>query len=358
MYHKVFRSSAPPGTDAEQSPRLTLRLARAHLWRSLLTLVGYAVFGLLVLKLVPGLEQAFTGIERVSWQWVIAALGLEIASEMGYVMSWKAIVDPEDRLALRGGPRMGMRLAWAQLGGGTLIPAGSFGSLGIGGWILHRLGMPGERIAERLLSLSFLNTATDALALLVFGLALAMGALSGENDPVLTLLPAALAAAALVVVLLLARRAAAHAAKERASHPRRAASVSAVTTAIQDTDEFIFHGVHLRGLLGAVAYLGFDVAVLWTAFPAVHADHAPGLGPVMMAYIIGALGGSIPFLPAGVGAIVGMTGMLILYGAHRDDAVAAVVVYQAVALLVPLAGGLLAFLLVRRYLSRTGEQVA
>lgn len=344
--------------DTEQSPHFALTLARRHIRRALLTLLGYALLALLVLKLVPGLEKAFTYLGRVSWQWIVGALALEIASEMGYVVSWKAIVDPEGRLSRRGGPRMATRLAWAQLGGGTLVPAGAFGSLGIGGWILHRLGMPSERIAERLLSLSFLNTATDALALLVFGLALAVGVLPGKHDPELTLLPAALATAGLVAVLLLARRAAARAEEERASHPRRAASVAAVTRAIQDTDEFIFHGVRVRSLLGALAYLGFDVLVLWTAFAAIHAEPVPGLGPVMMAYIIGALGGSIPFLPAGVGAIVGMTGMLILYGAHRDDAVAAVVLYQAVGLLVPLTGGTIAFLLLRRRLSLTGDEGA
>jgi uncharacterized membrane protein YbhN (UPF0104 family) len=70
-----------------------------------------------------------------------------------------------------------------------------------------------------------------------------------------------------------------------------------------------------------------------------------------MAYIIGALGGSIP-LPAGVGSIGGMVGMLILYGVDHNAAVAAVILYQAIGQLVPLIGGGIAYLLLRGKLGR------
>ena len=49
-------------------------------------------------------------------------------------------------------------------------------------------------IAERQFNLSFLNTAVDALALVVFGVGLATGIFAGEDNLLLTLLPAALAA--------------------------------------------------------------------------------------------------------------------------------------------------------------------
>jgi len=68
---------------------------------------------------------------------------------------------------------------------------------------------------------------------------------------------------------------------------------------------------------------------------------------VMMAYVIGALGASIP-LPAGIGAVGGIAGMLILYGVGHQAAVAAVLIYEAVGLLVPLTGGGIAYLILRR----------
>jgi hypothetical protein len=80
--------------------------------------------------------------------------------------------------------------------------------------------------------------------------------------------------------------------------------------------------------------------VLRTAFFAVHAHPVPGFAVVMMAYIMGAVGGSSP-LPAGIGAVGGVVGMLILYGVAHNAAVAAVPLYEAVGLIVPwLAAGL------------------
>jgi hypothetical protein len=66
-----------------------------------------------------------------------------------------------------------------------------------------------------------------------------------------------------------------------------------------------------------------------------------------LAYIIGALGGSIP-LPAGIGAVGGIAGMLIVYGVGRNASFAAVLLYEAVGLIVPVLGGGLAHLPLRR----------
>ena len=105
------------------------------------------------------------------------------------------------------GRRMDQRVAWAQLGGGLLVPGGSLGGIGVGGWILHRFGMATKVVAERQFNLSFLNTAVDALALIVFGVGLATGVFGDEGNLLLTLLPAALAATGIAAALLIARRA-------------------------------------------------------------------------------------------------------------------------------------------------------
>ena len=122
------------------------------------------------------------------------------------------------------------------------------------------------------------------------------------------------------------------------SWPRRSARRGAADA----TRRILFHRGSRRSLLGSLAYLGFDALVLWTAFLAIHANPVPGFGAVLMAYIIGALGGSIP-LPAGIGAVGGIAGMLMLYGVGRNAAIAAVLLYEAVGLLVPLIGGGLAY---------------
>jgi len=348
----VSAGAAPPsGVHAKPAltgkHRLALGTARGDLKKKALKLAGYLVFGYLLVKLIPGLQDALSSLERVRWQWVLAAFLLEIVSECGFVVSWRAIVDPEGLLG-RGG-RMASRAAWTQLGGGMLIPGGSLSSVGAGALILHRFGMPAKLIAERQFNLSFLNTAVDAFALIVFGLGLAIGVLPGERSLTLTLLPAAIAAIGLAAALLVARHAGTDAALTQARHPKLAASLTALADAVADTEQLLVHRSGLRSVAGALAYLGLDVLVLWSAFIGIHADPVPGFAVVLMAYIIGALGGSIP-LPANVGSVGGMVGMLILYGVPHGAAVAVVLLYEAVGQLVPLIGGGVAYVLLRRQL--------
>jgi uncharacterized membrane protein YbhN (UPF0104 family) len=328
--------------------RHALSAAKDHLQRSALKLVGYVVFAYLVLKVIPGLRLALSSLEHVHWQWLLGAVALETLSETGFVVSWGEIVDPDNVLSREGrGERMDTRAAWAQLGGGMLVPGGSLGGIGVGAWILHRFGMPAKLIAERQFNLSFLNTAVDALALILCGVGLATGIFPGEHKLTLTLLPAALAAIGIGAALLIARRATTYAGRMQPKHPKIATSITALADAVEDTDRLLVHRGGRKSVLGALAYLCFDVLVLWSAFYAIHVHPGPGLAVVLMAYIIGALGGSIP-LPANIGTIGGMVGMFILYGVAHDAAVAAVLIYQAIGLLVPLVGGGIAYMFLRR----------
>jgi len=353
-----LRLAAGPTPASPRHSRWALTAAKGRLQRKALKLVGYLVFAYLVVRLIPGLSAALTSLEQVRWQWVLAACGLEVLSESGFVASWRAIVDPERLLSRDGrGERMDTRAAWAQLGGGMLVPGGSLSSVGVGAWILHRFGMPTRLVAERQFNLSFLNTAVDAFALIIFGVGLAIGIFPGEPNLALTLLPAGLAAIGIAAALLVARHAGAYAERTRSRHAKVAAFITALADAVEDTKRLLLHRAGLRSVLGALAYLGFDVLVLWSAFIAIHADPRPGFAVVLMAYIIGALGGSIP-LPAGAGAIGGMVGMLILYGVGHNAAVATVILYQAVGQLVPLIGGGFAYLLLRRQFGPAPRVVA
>jgi uncharacterized membrane protein YbhN (UPF0104 family) len=297
---------------------------------------------------LPALKQAVHSLERVRWEWLVLAIALMILSEFGFVLSWRSIVDPENLLERDGrGAQTATRAAWAQLGGGMFVPGGSLASIGVGAWILRHFGMPATTIAERQFNLSFLNTAVSALALIVFGVGLAAGIPPGENNLLLTLLPAVVAASGCVAALLIVRRATKYAQRLEPKHPKVASSIVSLADAVDATDRILFHRGDLRSLLGAIGYLGFDVLVLWIAFSAIHAHPVPNFAVVMMAYIIGALGASVP-LPAGIGAVGGIAGMLILYGVGHEAAVAAVLLYEAVGLLVPLVGGGIAYLILRR----------
>jgi uncharacterized membrane protein YbhN (UPF0104 family) len=335
-----------------------LKSVRSHLRKYALRLLLFGVLAFLLLRLVPSLAQALGDLERVSWLWLLAALALETLSEIGYVVAWRQIVDPERVLEQDGrGRRLDTRLAWAQLGGGLLVPAGSFSGVGAGAVLLHRCGLPMKTVTEREFNLSFLNTAIDALALIAFGVLLGLGIFAGRNEVALTILPAVVAAAAIGAAIAIAGRAEHLAAKLEPRHPRIAAGVGTVARAVEDTDALVFGRGDWRSLLGALVYLFFDVLVLWTAFFALHVHSVPAFAPVLMAYIIGALGGSLP-LPAGLGAIGGIGGCLILYGAARNVAVGAAVIYGAIGLIVPFVGGLAAYLLLTRQLRNLRRDTA
>jgi uncharacterized membrane protein YbhN (UPF0104 family) len=221
--------------------------------------------------------------------------------------------------------------------------------MGVGGWILHRFGMPTKVIAERQFNLGFLNTGMSALALIVCGLGLAVGIFPGEDRLLLTLVPAAAAACGIAGALFITPRAGAFAARLQAKHAKIARSITTLADAVDDTKRVFLHRGGVTTVLGAVVYLVFEILILWLALIAVHAHPTPGFAIVVMAYVIGALGGSLP-LPASVGTIGGIAGMLIVYGVHHDAAVAAVLLHQAIGLIVPLAGGTIAYLIVRRQL--------
>jgi uncharacterized membrane protein YbhN (UPF0104 family) len=339
---------AAPADGPTRHTRRALSAGWTQLQTRALKAVGYAVFAYLLLRLLPAFKQALHSLENVSWQWLIGAIALEVLSEYGYVQSWRGVVDPDSLLAADGrGTRTATHAAWAQLGAGMVVPGGSLASIGVGAWILRHFGMPAKTIAERQFNLSFLNTGVDALALVVCGVGLAIGLLGSERNPLLTWLPACVAVAGIGGALLLGRRGAKRARALEADHHKLAASIGSLATAVDATNRILFHHGSRRSVLGALAYLGFDALVLWTAFLAIGAHPVPGFAVVVMAYIIGALGGSIP-LPAGIGAVGGIAGMLILYGVGRNTAIAAVLLYEAVGLLVPLLGGGIAYVFLRR----------
>jgi uncharacterized membrane protein YbhN (UPF0104 family) len=347
----IVEGSLPATLDAsaqEHHLRRALSDVRRRLQRSALKLVGYLVAAYVVLKLVPALKEALRSLEHVSWEWLLGAIALEVLSELGFVVAWGEIVDPQKLLDRDGGGRRtDDDVAWAQLAGGLVLPGGAWGGVGVGALILHRLGVPNKAIAEREFNLSFLNTAVDALALIVFGVGLATGILAGERRLLLTVLPATVAASGIAAALLLARRAGSHAEHLQTKHPKIASALTTLANAVEDTKRLVVHRGSWRSVLGVLAYLGFDVFVLWSAFLAIHAHPFPGFAIVIMAYIIGALGGSIP-LPASIGTIGGIAGMLILYGVAHNAAIAAVLLHQAIGLLVPLSGGGIAYIVLRR----------
>jgi uncharacterized membrane protein YbhN (UPF0104 family) len=296
--------------------------------RSRVALVAVLVVAMMsVLLAVPPLRGVLAEIGRMRPAFLVGAVVLELASCASFVVVF--------RLFFPGLPGAGARrLAWVEEGSGALLPGGGVGALAVGGWLLRRGGMSTGEILRRSSGLFLLTSATSAAALVSAGLLLVTGAVSGPHDLLRTAVPALGAAAAAVAVLVWSRRAA-H------SEPGRIQDVGAGAGAA-------LHALarpHWR-LLGALGYLGFDIAVLWATFAAV--GRPLPVAALTIAYIVGYLANLIP-IPGGVGVLEGgLAGALIAYGAPATQAAAAVVVYHAIAFWIPSVGGLIAYSLLRR----------
>lgn len=95
---------------------------------------------------------------------------------------------------------------------------------------------------------------------------------------------------------------------------------------------------------GSLGYVLFDLAALVAAFHAI-GGAAPPAGTLLLAYALGQAGALVALPGAAAG---GMVGIFALYHFPALDATAAVLLYQVVSSLVPLALGVLGALAAAR----------
>ena len=141
------------------------------------------------------------------------------------------------------------------------------------------------------------------------------------------------------------------------SLPRRGLNASrrALIDGIAEAGQILRSG-NRRVLVGSVGYWVFDNAVLWATFHAVGVS--PPITVVLMGYLIGQLGGLLPF-PGGIGGIdLGLIGVLIAYGAPAAATAAAVFGYHLILFWLPLIVGGIAFLRLRRDMPSSSEFTA
>jgi uncharacterized membrane protein YbhN (UPF0104 family) len=106
-------------------------------------------------------------------------------------------------------------------------------------------------------------------------------------------------------------------------------------------------------LLGAIAWWGFDIAVLWASFHAF--GGSPPTAVVIMSYFVGMVGNTLP-LPGGIGGVDGgMIGAFTAFGVPVQLAVVAVLAYRGFAFWLPTFPGAVAYLQLRRTVARWQE---
>jgi uncharacterized membrane protein YbhN (UPF0104 family) len=299
---------------------------RALLGR-LLTVVVLAACVFTVLLAVPDLRPVLRDVGDMSPALVVAAIALELASCLSFVVIFRMFFPSTPA-------RVARELSWSQMGSGALLPGGGVGSLAVGGWLLHLVGMPTREIVRRSSGLFFLTSAINVLTLGAAGGVLILGLGAGPHDLLHAGLPVLAAALAVTGVLLLPRLTR----RVSASHPR-AAWLADIGVGIPAARRALSHPSWR--LLGGAGYLLFDISVLWTAFAAV--GPAPPVAPLVVAYLVGYLANATP-IPGGVGVLdAGLVGALALYGLPITHAAAAVLVYHAIAFWLPTLGGTIAY---------------
>ena len=335
------RGAPEEGADALAAQSRTLRNS----------LISLAIFFALVAALlvsVPGLDSAADRIAKADVPWVLAGIGLELLSCLGYVVLFSLVFG-------RLGRSLSSRLSLAELAVNSVVSVSGVAGIALGAWVLRSKGFPVDRIAKRSVLVFVMTSAVNVSAVIVIGVPMWLGAIPGSRDALLTLLPAAAALAAIVGTLVAASWARRAAARRPLKDGRATVALVAVSGGVHDALGMIRE--HDWRLLGAVGYWLFDNMVLWACLAAF--GHAPSFWVVAMAYLVGMLANSIP-VPGGFVAVEGgLVGMLLLFHVRPAAMViAAVVVYRAISLWLPALIGSVAFLSLRHEIGRPAAPLA
>lgn len=334
--------------DLEPAPDLT----GAPVRRRLLVLAAVAIVVVAVITLVPGLASLRTRLQHGDPAWLAVGAVLKVLSAICFAVAIRSVFCRHMNW------RVSMEIGFSELGANAVLPVGGAGGLALGAWALRRGGMDARRIARRSVAFFFLTSFPNVLGVIVLGFGLALGLISGRASPALTAAPAAVALSAVFATILAGRLAATveqRVSARRGAGSRLAASFRALSEGVQDALDLLRHA-DLLLLIGLIGYLSFDVMILWATFHAF--GDVPPLAIIWIGYLIGELGGLIP-LPGGIGGVdLGLVGALVLYRVPVGAATAAVLGYRALALLVPVVLGGVAFVRLRRSVAREALDVA
>jgi uncharacterized membrane protein YbhN (UPF0104 family) len=309
------------------------------------SIISLAIFCALVIALllsVPGLRAAADRIADADPAWVAGGIVLELLSCAGYVVLFGLVFGMLSRSLIS-------RLSLSELAVNSVVSVSGLAGIALGAWVLRSKGISTERIAKRSVLIFLLTSAVNVAAVVLIGVPMWLGLIPGSGDPLLTLLPAAVALAMIVGTLALARWADRAASRQRLERGRAGVAVAALSGGVADALCLI--RAHDWRLLGAVAYWLLDNLALYACLAAF--GGAPSVWVVMMAYLVGMLANSIP-VPGGFIAVEGgLVGMLLLFGVRPASMVlAAVLIYRAISLWIPAVIGSVAFLSLRQEIGK------
>ena len=331
-------------------------LSRRKLRTRLLFLAGVILAVVAIVTLLPGLDGLRKHLAHAKPGWLALGVGVQGALRAsGYVAVFRMVFCR--RMTWRVSYQVGM----SELGANALFPTGGAGGLALGAWALKRGGMPaGDRPAYgRVLPV---DQRAECAGRVLVGFGLAVGVFTGETNLAADPLPAAIAAMAIVAALLAGRTAGSlHRRLERAKRRALARSIGALKTLVAVAD-----GVHeavalLREgnawlIVGLIAYLVFDLMVLWASFRALRRRTALAIVWIGLPDRRARRADPGPRRDRWHRRRFGRD--VRLYGVPITSAASAVLAYRAIALWVPALLGAVAFVFLRRTLRNESQEIA
>jgi uncharacterized protein (TIRG00374 family) len=322
-------------------------------------LIVIALVGLyFLIPKFAGLKHTWGRIQHGDPLWLGLAAVLEMCSIAGYAALFRTVFG-------RGVPRIDWRtsvaIPLAGIAAIRLVAAAGAGGVAVTAWALDRAGLSAEVIACRMVASLVVQYSVYLAAVIVCGVGLGTGLFPGGGSVMITLVPAAAAAVMAAAVLSLALMP--HDIEQRAKHvASRTGRIGRVAKMVAKAPDTLGSGVRAAGslirqrrlgLLGAVAYWGFDIAVLGCCFHAFGATVPVAV--LVMGYFLGTLGSLLP-LPAGIGGVEGgMIGAFVAFGTHASAAIVAVLAYRAISFWLPTLPGIVGYVALRSTVRRWRE---
>src|SRR3954471_16997288 len=316
----------------------------------------------ILLPRIVGIQDSLGQLSDATPGWLIVALVFNVLAFFSYVALFRGVVG-ERAVHLEWSESY--QITMAGLAATRLFSAGGAGGIVLTYWALRKAGMERRQTACRMVAFLVLLYAAYMVALLVFGILLRVGVLSGEAPAGLTIVPAAGAGVLLVVGLLIAaipddveRRLTSFAQGYRFRRwaERLATAPATLSRGTRTAIDFVRNPS--RGGLAVVGAIGFwacNIGILWAAFHAYDV-HVP-LGVVVQGFFVGMVANLFPLAPGGVGAVdAGMIGTFVLFGLPSAEVFAAVLTYRLLAFWLPIPPGIVAFFQLRRTVARWEEE--
>jgi putative heme transporter len=341
----------------EEMPRVAVTRRRAvGFVVFILATVGFLYF---VLPNLAGVGTAVHHIEAGDKWWIAIGVLLELLSFAGYVVLFRAVF-------VRGPSRIGWlesyQITMAGVAATRLFAAAGAGGVALTAWALRRSGMEPRLVASRMVAFIVLLYSIYMGSLVIDGIGLGTGLFPGGGSFAITIVPAIVAAAVLALAGAMAmlpgdieRRLGRWASGSgRVAHwVARGVTVPALAASGIRTAIALIRSRDV-GLLGAVAWWGFDISVLWAMFHAFGSP--PPFTVIWMAYFVGMLGNLLP-LPGGLGGVEGgMIGAFAAFGVDFKLSVLAVLSYRAISFWLPTPLGAVAYLQLRRTVARWRDE--